>query len=243
MRLFGLIGFPLTHSFSKNYFTEKFEKEKLKDCRYELFPIFPIVELRKIVKENPSLKGLNVTIPYKESVLEFLNDSNELVKQIGASNCIKIEGGKMIGYNTDVFGFEKSLDSKLRPHHRNALILGTGGSSKAVAFVLEKKGIPYKKVSRKPATGHFSYQQLTPVLVKENLLIINTTPVGMFPNTTAAPLLPYEAISEEHFLFDLVYNPAKTLFLKKGEEKGAVIQNGSDMLIYQAEESWRIWNS
>jgi shikimate dehydrogenase len=149
----------------------------------------------------------------------------------------------MIGYNTDVFGFEKSLDGKLQPHHRNALILGTGGSSKAVAFVLEKKGIPYKKVSRKPVAGDFSYQQLTPALVKENLLIINTTPVGMFPNTTVAPLLPYEAITQEHFLFDLVYNPAKTLFLTKGEEKGAVIQNGSDMLIYQAEESWRIWNS
>ena len=242
MRLFGLIGFPLTHSFSKNYFTEKFEKEKLKDCRYDLFPIFPITELTELLKKNP-LEGLNVTIPYKESVLSFLHESNELVQQVGACNCIKITNGKLTGYNTDVIGFKKALHHKLQLHHTSALILGTGGASKAVEFVLKNEGIQYKKVSRKPLPGHFSYQQLTPSLVKENLLIINTTPAGMFPNITEAPSLPYEAITRKHFLFDLVYNPAKTLFLKKGEKKGALIQNGHDMLIYQAEESWRIWNS
>jgi len=242
MRLFGLIGYPLTHSFSKNYFTEKFKKEGIEDCRYENFQLPNINDLSKIINENSDLYGLNVTIPHKESALQFLAGSNELVKQTGACNCIKIVDGKLIGYNTDVIGFEKSLLTKLKPEHKNALILGTGGAAKAVEFVLRKNGISYKKISRKLSANNFIYGQLTPDIVKESMLIINTTPMGMYPKTNEIPPLPYEAITPKHFLFDLIYNPEKTLFLKQGEERGAVTQNGYDMLVYQAEESWTIWN-
>ncbi len=243
MLLFGLIGYPLTHSFSKNYFTEKFKKEGIENCRYENFQLATIKDLSKVIDENPDLQGLNVTIPHKESVLQFLNERDELVKQTGACNCIKIVNGKLIGYNTDVIGFEKSLLNKLKPAHKNALILGTGGAAKAVEFVLRKIGIHYKYVSRYPSVKNLSYEQLTPDLVKKNTLIINTTPLGMYPKVTEAPPLLYDAITQKHFLFDLIYNPEKTLFLKKGEERGAVIQNGYDMLVYQAEESWKIWSS
>ena len=242
MRLFGLIGYPLTHSFSKNYFAEKFKKEGIEDCRYENFQLPNINDLLKTISENPDLHGLNVTIPHKESVLQFLDGSNELVKQTGACNCIKIVDGKLIGYNTDVIGFEKSLLTKLKPEHKNALILGTGGAAKAVEFVLRKNGISYKKISRQLSANNFIYEQLTPDIVKESMLIINTTPMGMYPNTNETPALPYEAITPKHFLFDLIYNPEKTLFLKQGEERGAVTQNGYKMLVYQAEESWTIWN-
>jgi len=242
MRLFGLIGYPLTHSFSKNYFTEKFKKETIENCRYENFQLETIEDLPKIIYENTDLQGLNITIPYKESVLQFLDESNELVKQTGACNCIKILGRKLIGYNTDVIGFEKALLNKIDPSHKNALVLGTGGAAKAVEFVLRKTGIDYKHVSRHPSANIFSYEQLTPEVIEKNTLIINTTPLGMYPNITEFPPLPYEAITEKHLLFDLVYNPAKTLFLRKGEERGASIQNGYDMFVYQAEESWNIWN-
>ena len=241
MRLFGLIGFPLTHSFSKKYFTEKFEKEGLKDCRYENFPIATIQEVSKILS-NSELKGLNVTIPYKESILPFLTESDTAVKKIKACNCIRIEGKKLMGHNTDIVGFEKSLTDHGETHHKNALILGTGGSAKAVEFVLKKLNIAYKYVSRKPSVKHFSYEQLTPAIIAQHTLIINTTPLGMYPNITQAPPIPYNELSSKHFLFDLIYNPEKTLFLKKGEEKGAKVQNGFEMLVYQAEESWRIWN-
>jgi len=242
MRLFGLIGYPLTHSFSKNYFAEKFKKEGIEDCRYENFQLANINDLPKTINKNPDLQGLNVTIPHKESVLQFLDGSNELVKQTGACNCIKIVDGKLIGYNTDVIGFEKSLLTRLKPEHKNALILGTGGASKAVEFVLRKNGVSYKKVSRQLSANNFVYDQLTPSIVKESRLIINTTPTGMYPNTNEIPPLPYEAITSGHFLFDLIYNPEKTLFLKQGEEQGAVTLNGYEMLVYQAEESWTIWN-
>jgi len=242
MRLFGLIGYPLTHSFSKNYFTEKFKKEGIDDCRYENFELTNINGLSKVLHDNPDLQGLNVTIPYKESVLLFLNEQDEVVKKIGACNCIKIESKKLIGYNTDVIGFEKSLLNKLDPVHKSALILGTGGAAKAVEFVLRKRKIHYKYVSRYPSVKNLSYEQLTHKMIKEHSLIINTSPLGMYPKITEAPPLPYESITEQHFLFDLIYNPEKTLFLKKGEQQGAAIQNGYDMLVWQAEESWRIWN-
>lgn len=243
MRLFGLIGFPLTHSFSKNYFAEKFEKEGLKDCRYENFPLPSIHGLPEILHNNPDLQGLNVTIPYKESVLQFLNDSHELVKQTGACNCIKIVNGRLTGYNTDVPGFEKSISNILLAGFKTALILGTGGAAKAVEFVLKKAGIRYRNVSRKPSVNHFSYEQITPAEIGKNKLIINTTPLGMYPNITEAPPIPYDAVTPGHVLIDLIYNPEKTLFLRKGEEKGAAIQNGYSMLVYQAEENWKIWNS
>ena len=242
MRLFGLIGYPLTHSFSKNYFAEKFKKEGIEDCRYENFQLENINDLPQTINENPDLQGLNITIPHKKSVLQFLDGSSELVKQTGACNCIKIVDGKFIGYNTDVIGFEKSLLTKLKPEHKNALILGTGGAARAVEFVLKKNGISYKKVSRQSSANNFVYEQLTPGIVMESMLIINTTPMGMYPNTNEIPPLPYEAVTPKHFLFDLIYNPEKTSFLKQGEERGAVTQNGYEMLVYQAEESWIIWN-
>lgn len=242
MRLFGLIGYPLFHSFSKKFFSEKFEKEGLNDCRYESFSIPSISDLTGIVKENPSLCGLNVTIPYKEQVLSFLDEKSDLVKKINACNCIKIEGGRLKGYNTDAPAFEQSLREKLQPHHTKALILGTGGAAKAVEFSLEKLGISFKYVSRKPSAKNFSYEQLTDALILEYTLIINTTPLGMHPNVVEAPPIPYHVLSPKHYLFDLVYNPAKTLFLQKGEERGAAIKNGYEMLVLQAEESWRIWN-
>ena len=243
MRLFGLIGYPLAHSFSKNYFTEKFKKEGIEDCTYKNFQLATISDLHRVLEENPVLQGLNVTIPYKESILQFLNESNELVRQTGACNCIKIENKKLFGYNTDVIGFERSLLTKLQSHHTNALILGTGGAAKAVEFVLHKNSIQYKNVSRQPSTHSLSYDHVTEEIIKKNTLIINTTPVGMFPHTNEILPLPYYAITPKHFLFDLIYNPLKTLFLSKGEEYGAIIQNGYDMLIYQAEESWKIWNN
>jgi shikimate dehydrogenase len=242
MRLFGLIGYPLTHSFSKTYFAEKFKKEQIRNCRYENFELKTIDELPKMITQNPGLQGFNITIPYKESVLQFLDKNSELVLQTGACNCIKIIDGKLIGFNTDVIGFERSLLNKVQPYQTNALILGTGGASKAVEFVLKRNGIHFTKVSRQHSEHGLTYTELTPALIKENLLIINTSPVGMYPHTRELPELPYEGITAKHFLFDLIYNPEKTLFLKAGEEKGATIQNGYDMLIGQAEESWRIWN-
>lgn len=242
MRLFGLIGYPLSHSFSKKYFAEKFEKEGIVECRYENFPIQSIDELPALLKQHPDLEGLNVTIPYKEQVLPFLNEKNDIVEQINACNCITISNGKLKGYNTDVAGFELSLQPKLQPWHKRALILGTGGASKAVEFVLEKKGISYQYISRMPGKDRITYDKLTPLEMVKNTLIINTTPVGMYPAVNEAPPIPYEGLNDAHYLFDLVYNPEKTLFLQKGEERGAAIKNGQDMLIIQAEESWKIWN-
>jgi len=243
MRLFALIGFPLSHSFSKKYFTEKFEREGLSDCKYENFPIASIDEFKKLLA-IPGLEGINITIPYKEKVLPFLHHSSDVVKKIKACNCIKVKGGKLYGYNTDIAGFEKALKKNWNPFiHTNALILGTGGSAKAVRFVFDSLGIKYKKVSRKPAADSYSYEQLTKGIIEKYKIIVNTTPLGLYPNIVEAPPIPYEFLTEENFLFDLIYNPPKTLFLKKGEEKGTIIQNGYDMLVLQAEENWKIWNS
>jgi shikimate dehydrogenase len=243
MRLFGLIGYPLSHSFSKKYFTEKFEKEGLRDCVYENFPISGIHELKNILA-LPGLQGLNVTIPYKEQVIPYLHQASDAAKKINACNCIKIAGGKLYGFNTDIAGFENSLTSKLNPaSHQQALILGTGGSSKAVKYVLGKLGIKFKIISRKPSAGNLSYEQITKEIILAHKLIINTTPLGMFPNVVEAPPLPYQFLTPDHFLFDLIYNPEKTLFLKKGEEQGAQIQNGFEMLMMQAEANWKIWNN
>lgn len=243
MRLFGLIGYPLNHSFSKKYFTEKFEREALSDCEYENFPIISIDKLTLVLQQNPRLKGLNVTIPYKEEVIPFLNDADDTVKKIKACNCIKIIDGKLYGHNTDTIAFERSLTKEMKLENKKALILGMGGAAKAVQFALEKLNVEYKNVSRKPTENSLSYAQLTPAIIAEHKLIINTTPLGMYPNVAVFPIIPYDALTPEHFLFDLIYNPAKTLFLQKGEEKGALVKNGYEMLVMQAEESWRIWNS
>ena len=242
MKTYGLIGYPLSHSFSKKYFTEKFLKEGITDARYELFPLAQISELSQLLTSRPDLCGLNVTIPYKEQLHSFLHEENDVVAATGACNCIRIKDGKLKGFNTDVIVFEKSLLGLWKPSQKKALVLGTGGASKAVLFVLKKLGIESQLVSRNPSVGSIGYKDVTKEIIKDHLLIINTTPAGMYPHADECPPLPYDAIGAQHFLFDLIYNPDKTLFLKKGEERGAAIQNGYDMLIIQAEESWKIWN-
>ena len=241
MRKFGLIGYPLSHSFSQKYFTEKFQKAGITDCRYELFPIEGIGAL-PVILEDPDLCGLNVTIPYKLAVIPYLHERNEVVASIGACNCIRIVNGRLMGYNTDVVGFRESLIRKLQPYHNRALVLGTGGASKAVEYVLKQLHIDYQSVSRKGGEGVLSYDEVDEEVIYSHTLIINTTPVGMYPQVEMCPSLPYEAIGPRHYLFDLIYNPARTLFLQNGEQRGAAVENGYDMLIGQAEESWRIWN-
>ena len=242
MPLYGLIGYPLSHSFSKKYFTEKFEREELHTHTYELFPIASIDGLKEVLQNHPDLVGLNVTIPYKQDVLSFLDEQDEVVKNIGACNCIRVNNGKLKGFNTDVIGFEKSLKVQLQPSHKKALILGTGGAAKAVEYVLAKLRIAFKYVSRKPVAGQLTYEEVTDSLLHEYTLIVNTTPLGMYPAVDQAPPLPYEALTAQHYLFDLVYNPSRTLFLQKGEAKGAAVENGYAMLLIQADESWVIWN-
>jgi shikimate dehydrogenase len=243
MRRYGLLGYPLTHSFSQQYFTEKFEREGIADCSYSNFPLPDIDGLRGILSDA-ALCGLNVTIPYKEKVIPFLHDRSPVVSEIGACNCIKIEGSRLTGYNTDVIGFEQSLVRKLGDHHRQALVLGTGGAAKAVEYVLRKLGIGYRLVTRRPRpdTGDMGYEEVDARLLDAFTLIVNTTPLGMHPKVSDCPPLPYEALTSRHYLFDLIYNPSRTLFLQRGEERGAVVENGYEMLILQAEESWRIWN-
>jgi shikimate dehydrogenase len=244
MRLFGLIGYPLSHSFSKKYFTEKFEKEGLLQCRYELFPIEFIEELPAILNENPELEGLNVTIPYKKEVLAYLDEKENIPAELGACNCISIKDGKLIGYNTDYTGFQKTLSPLLKPHHKKALILGNGGATAAVIYALKQLGIEYAVVSRKIHPGStFTYADIDEKIIEAHSIIINTTPLGMYPKPDNCPAIPYKFITHQHLLYDLLYNPAKTLFLQKGEERGATIQNGEQMLIQQAEESWMIWNA
>ena len=243
MNVFGLIGFPLSHSFSKRYFTDKFSREGISDCKYELFPLENISAFPALWEKNPELKGVNVTIPYKEKVITYLTDSSDVVLKTGACNCIKKTGDKLTGYNTDVIGFENVLLKNLHHRHNAALILGTGGAAKAVQYVLEKNGISYLHVSRNPGKGMISYESVDEGVIGKHLLIINTTPQGMFPLADAAPEIPYGYITPDHFLFDLIYNPAKTVFLKKGEKQGAFIQNGEEMLVIQAEESWKIWTT
>jgi shikimate dehydrogenase len=243
MRLFGLLGKTLKHSFSKSYFTEKFAREGLAGYQYENFELESISQLPLLLRHHPELYGLNVTIPYKEDVIPFLHVQNEIVQKIKACNCIKIINGQLYGFNTDVIGFKKSLEKELKPRHKKALVLGTGGAAKAVHYALELLGIEYITVSRTKKTGMLSYEELTGDILSEYLLIVNTSPVGMYPKVDEAPLIPYEFITSEHYLFDLIYNPEKTRFLQKGEERGATICNGHEMLILQAEESWRIWNT
>lgn len=242
MRLFGLIGFPLGHSFSKKYFTRKFEEDSLTDCRYELFPLSSINELPALLEAHPALEGLNITIPYKKEVLSFLTAS-AIPAGLDACNCIKIKNGQLTGFNTDVMGFEQSLQPLLNKDHQRALVLGNGGAAESIMFVLKKKGIPFEVVSRKlHGVSTITYNDLSPELIRSHQLIINTTPVGTFPDTGHCPDIPYEGITAQHLLYDLVYNPPLTLFLQKGKERGAQIKNGEEMLVIQAVESWNIWN-
>jgi shikimate dehydrogenase len=247
MRVFGLIGFPLGHSFSKSYFTEKFKKEKIA-ARYETFPIESLTELPSIFEENPLLEGLNVTIPHKEKILPFLHQVEPEARKIGAVNTIRIVhlfgNIQLTGFNTDVDGFNLSLVPLLKAQHTKALIIGSGGASKAICYVLDKLHIQWQIVSRTPQTSQMiSYSEVTRGLIKSCKLIINTTPLGMFPKTEEYPDLPYNGIGAEHLLYDLVYNPQSTQFMQKGLQNGAQVKNGLEMLQIQADKAWEIWNT
>lgn len=243
MSEFGLIGKNIAYSFSKTYFTEKFKTENLQDI-YSNYDIQHIEEINAIVTNNSKLKGLNITIPYKEAVIPHLDKLSKTALKIGAVNTIKVSKNKKLkGYNTDYFGFKKSLLSILKPQHNKALILGTGGASKAVAYALQSLEIPYSFVSRNYSEKvNFVYQNLTQQIMDQHTIIVNCTPLGTYPNIAQCPEIPYEFISDKHLLFDLIYNPSETLFLSKGKQRGAQIMNGLPMLQFQAEKAWKIWN-
>jgi shikimate dehydrogenase len=245
-KVFGLIGSTVSHSFSKSYFDEKFFREGLRDYHYELFPLKNISDLEPLLKDTKGLAGLNVTIPYKEQVLKYLDEVDGSAKKIGAVNVIKIKDGKLKGYNTDSEAFHETLQKWLPTDKTfKALILGTGGSSKAVQEALKKLKIEYVVVSRSAKKGIITYDYLdkNPKIISESLLVVNTTPLGMSPNTETMPNIDFEQIGEDHFVYDLIYNPARTMFLQKAEMRGATIKNGLEMLHVQAEKSWIIWNN
>ncbi|RFM36149.1 shikimate dehydrogenase family protein [Chitinophaga silvisoli] len=243
MKVYGLIGYPLSHSFSKGFFAEKFAREGIQGCVYDSFSLPAITELEPLMAQyGEELQGLNVTIPYKEAVIPYLDELSPAAAKMKAVNCIRFINGRKIGHNTDAIGFRRSLEPLLQPHHNKALVLGTGGAAKAVQFVLEALHIPYQLVSRQAGAGTIPYEAVTAGIIATHTLIINTTPLGMYPNVDAAPALPYEGLNEQHLLYDLIYNPAITAFLQKGADRGATIKNGHEMLILQAEASWEIWN-
>jgi len=240
---FGLIGRNISYSFSRGYFAQKFKVLGLSHYTYENFDIPKIEEFDDIIKSVKNLKGINVTIPFKEEVIPYLNELTDSAKKIGAVNTIKISQNGLVGYNTDAYGFQKSIESYIHPKHKKALILGTGGASKAIAYVLDNLNIGYTFVSRTGKNNGYTYEELTEEIMKDHLVIINCSPLGTFPNVEAKPKIPYQYLGKDHLLFDLIYNPEKTAFLKEGEEKGATILNGSKMLELQAEKAWEIWNS
>ncbi|HLO57162.1 MAG TPA: shikimate dehydrogenase [Bacteroidales bacterium] len=247
MKIYGLIGYPLSHSFSGRYFAEKFAREGITDCKYNLYPLDRIESLVSLLRDEKDLAGLNVTIPYKEKVLDFLDSTDDCIQQIGAVNTIKIfrEGSDihLKGYNTDVYGFSESLKPLLKPGIQKALVLGTGGASRAVMYALNELGIRVTMVSRNPRVpGHISYEMITADVMADQRLIVNTTPSGMFPDTGSCPPLPYEFLTSGHVLFDLVYNPPETRFMTEGKQKKATVVSGLQMLYLQADKSWEIWN-
>lgn len=244
MRKFGLIGKNISYSFSKKHFETKFQSEAITDASYDNFDIKDLSQLAEILTNNPNIVGLNVTIPYKEDILPYLDKITKKAKKIGAVNTIKISSkGKLIGYNTDYYGFSKSIKPFLTAKHKRALILGTGGASKAIAYALKKMDIPYQFVSRKPSKkGYFTYKSLTPDIINSHQIIINCTPLGTSPKVDEFPPIAYHAITNKHILFDLIYNPEETQFLKFGRQKNATTINGHAMLILQAEKAWKLWN-
>lgn len=242
MRVFGLIGYPLAQSFSKKYFDKKFEQEGLTDCRFENFPITSIEAFPKLLEDYAGLQGLAITIPYKQHVLQYIDDVSNIPSGLHASNCIRIRDGKLVGFNTDHIGFEKSLSPLLKSHHTKALVLGNGGATAATIYALGRLGIEYTIVSRELRKGStLTYDAIDKQVMNDHKLIVNTTPLGMFPDVTTFPPIPYHLLTSGHLLFDMVYNPAVTEFLRRGEEHGAAIKNGLDMLELQAEENWKIW--
>ncbi len=245
-KIFGLIGSTVSHSFSKSYFDEKFFREGLRDYHYELFPLGKIQDIQTLIKENEGLCGLNVTLPYKEQVLKYLHEIDPAAQKIGAVNVIRVQKGKLKGYNTDSDAFFETIEKWLpKDKSYKALVLGSGGSSKAVRQALTKLGVEHKIVSREKEKGDYSYEDINnnPKEIAESLLVINTTPMGMHPNTDALPPFDPEHLTKDHYVYDLIYNPARTQFLQKAEMRGATIKNGLEMLHVQAEKSWQIWNN
>jgi len=246
MDKYGLIGFPLEHSFSKDYFNNKFASEGI-DAEYVNFEITSITELKSIIKNNPQLKGLNVTIPYKEQVIPYLDQLSENARLIGAVNVIRIERKKkkikLSGFNSDIIGFKQSIEPLLKPHHQWALVLGNGGAAKAIFYGLQQLGIEAMYVSRqKTSEQMLVYSELTQEIMEKHTVVVNCTPVGMWPNVDDCPAIPYQFLTDKHLLYDLLYNPDETLFMKKGEEQGAVVKNGLEMLLLQAFAGWNMWN-
>lgn len=237
----GLIGETLSHSFSKNYFTQKFKHENLSNFRYDNFELAHIEEFPSLIKTTPNLLGLNVTIPYKKEVIPFLDEVSNEAEAIGAVNTILKKGNKLLGYNTDVIGFQQSLEPMLKSHHTKALILGTGGAAQAVAYVLNKLAIEFLFVSRTPNENQLNYVQVDASVLESYAIIINTTPLGMHPKVEVTPNINFTSINKKHLLYDLIYNPTETLFLQKGKLCGATIKNGLEMLERQAEAAWKIW--
>lgn len=246
MDKYGLIGYPLGHSFSQSYFNEKFQNENI-DALYENFEIPSIENLPEIIETNPNLRGLNVTIPYKEKVISYLDVISPEAREIGAVNVIKVERkGKstyLTGYNSDVIGFTRSIEPLIEKYHKKALILGTGGASKAINYGLKSLGLETVFVSRYRKPGTICYEDITPKVIKEYNVIVNCTPLGMFPHTDECPNLPYEAMNTQTLLYDLIYNPDMTMFMQKGAEHGATVKNGLEMLLLQAFASWEFWHS
>lgn len=238
--MYGIIGYPLLQTFSPGYFNKKFEEEGIDDT-YQKFPLDKIGDLKQVLKEHPDLKGVNVTIPYKQDVIALLDELDDTARQIGAVNTVSIKNGKLKGYNTDTIGFMNSLKPRLKAQHNKALVLGTGGASKAVAYALKRLNISYLLVSRNKKDSDLSYTDLNEAIMDDHKLIINTTPLGMVPNETLCPDIPYRFLSAEHLLYDLVYYPEETIFLQKGKEQGTEIKNGYEMLIGQAKAAWEIW--
>lgn len=261
MKKYGLIGYPLSHSFSEKYFQEKFARENITDTEYKLYPLQNIHDFQQLLHQNPDLCGLNVTIPHKVSVIDEMDWMSEYAKGIGAVNCIRISSESPVlaafsgevglaghdfrleGFNTDAYGFEMSLKPLLESHHEKALVLGDGGAARAVKYVLTELGITYKVITRKSLENTTLFEEVSQQDMEEHKLIVNTTPVGTAPDVDACPPIPYEYLTSEHLLYDLIYNPEETAFLRKGREAGATTKNGHEMLILQAEKSWEIWNS
>ena len=239
---FGLVGKNISYSFSKGYFSIKFSELKLPNYSYENFDLQNISEITNVLKNTKNLSGLNVTIPYKESIIPYLNELEPSAEEIGAVNTIKISPTGLKGYNTDAYGFKMAIEPYLKKQHTKALILGTGGASKAIAYVLKQLNIHFTFVSRTGKNNGYTYDELNKSIVQDYTIIINCTPIGTFPNITEKPKIPYQFINQKHLLFDLIYNPEKTAFLSYGETQGATILNGLQMLEFQAEKSWKIWN-
>ena len=241
MTKYGIIGYPLGHSFSKGFFTEKFARESI-NAQYLNFEIPDVAMLSDVLRDNPELRGLNVTLPHKQAVIPLLDELSDEAREIGAVNVIRIRDGRLKGFNSDIIGFTNSIKSLLMPHHKKALILGTGGASKAIRVGLNRLGIEWTYVSRSPREGMITYEDITAETLQAYTVIVNCSPVGMFPNVAQAPEIPYDCLSDKHLLFDLVYNPEETLFMKKGRAEGATVKNGLEMLHLQAIASWDFWN-